>query len=129
MDDTLQKSVEAAKAKCLLKFHQAAKDISQVEQSAAEFAVDAQSAAESQSLIVFNACVKQLQELYSSCQKVPRLTQLQPGYCALVGTDTSGPHSLSEHWVCAARRPAGVWGVLASYVAAVVHALDHAARQ
>ena len=33
VDDTLQKSVEAAKAKCLLKFHQAAKDISQVEQS------------------------------------------------------------------------------------------------
>ena len=66
VDDTLQKSVEAAKAKCLLKFHQAAKDISQVEQSAAESAVEAQSAAESQSRIVFNACVKQLQELYSS---------------------------------------------------------------
>ena len=33
------------------------------------------------------------------CQKVPRLTQLQPGYCALVGTDTSGPQ-----WVCAYAR-------------------------
>ena len=31
------------------------------------------------------------------CQNLPRLTQLQPGYCALGGTDTSGPQ-----WVCAA---------------------------
>ena len=34
--------------------------------------------------------------------KAPRLTQLQPGYCALGGTDTSGPH-----WVCAAAGVAG----------------------
>ena len=36
------------------------------------------------------------------CQKVPRLTQLQPGYCALVGTDTSGPQ-----WVCAGEQQFG----------------------
>jgi len=30
---------------------------------------------------------------FVSKSTVPRLTQLQPGYCALVGTDTSGPHT------------------------------------
>ena len=50
------------------------------------------------------------------CQKVPRLTQLQPGYCALVGTDTSGPQR-----VCADRSVADT----------IVHArcVDDGARQ
>ena len=31
------------------------------------------------------------------CQKVPRLTQLQPGYCTLDGTGTSGPHRVCAY--------------------------------
>ena len=36
---------------------------------------------------------------HHSLAKVPRLTQLQPGYCTLGGTGTSGPYR-----VCAPRR-------------------------
>ena len=70
VDATLKESTNSAKAQCLLKFHQAIKEMSQVEQATASNAVAETETQKSQAEVTFNGCLAKMRKLYESYMQV-----------------------------------------------------------
>lgn len=70
VDATLEASTNSAKAQCLLKFHQAIKEISQIEQAAGSNTVAETEIQKSQAQMTFKACLTKMRNLYESYMQV-----------------------------------------------------------
>ena len=71
VDETLKQSTTAVKAQCLLKFHQAVKEIADVAEISGESSVAADAAlTESPAQVVYKSCVDKVKKLYVSYMQV-----------------------------------------------------------
>ncbi len=71
VDETLKQSTTAVKAQCLLKFHQAVKEIADVAEMSGESSIAASAAlTESPAQVVYKDCVDKVKKLYESYMQV-----------------------------------------------------------